>query len=169
MVPQSKLDALVARLATVEAELAGQPDRETYVKLSREFAELNPLVDIVKNYRAAEQELAGLDALVADAATDAEMRELATTERMLVAARRETLAQEIRVALIPKDAMDERNVMLEIRAGAGGDEASRFAGDLFRMYERYAARQGWSVRRSASTPSPLKLNPRWTTRFPMIA
>ena len=145
MVPQSKLDALVARLATVEAELAGQPDRETYVKLSREFAELNPLVDIVKNYRAAEQELAGLDALVADAATDAEMRELATTERMLVAARRETLAQEIRVALIPKDAMDERNVMLEIRAGAGGDEASRFAGDLFRMYERYAAKQGWAV------------------------
>ena len=145
MVPQSKLDALVARLATVEAELAGQPDRETYVKLSREFAELNPLVDIVKNYRAAEQELAGLDALVADAATDAEMRELATTERMLVAARRETLAQEIRVALIPKDAMDERNVMLEIRAGAGGDEASRFAGDLYRMYERYAAKQGWAV------------------------
>src|SRR5437764_6398856 len=145
MVPQSKLEALITRLATVEAELAGQPDRETYVKLSREFAELNPLVDSVKDYRAVGAELAGLDGLIADPTTDAEMRELAAAERSLVAARREALEQQIRLALIPKDAMDERNVMLEIRAGAGGDEASRFAGDLYRMYERYAAKQGWTV------------------------
>jgi peptide chain release factor 1 len=145
MLPQAKLDALIARLTTVEADLAAQPDRQTYVKLSREFAELSPLVDTVKAYQAALSELAGLDGLLADATTDAEMRELAAQERPALIARRDRLEQQIRVALIPKDAMDERNVILEIRAGTGGDEAARFAGDLFRMYERYAARQGWTV------------------------
>ena len=145
MLPQAKLDALVARHAAVETEFAANPDRETYVKLSREFAELSPLVESVKAYRAVVDELAGLDALLADPTTDAEMRALAAEERPAIIARRDLLEQQIRVALVPKDAMDERNVMLEIRAGAGGDEASRFAGDLFRMYERYAARQGWTV------------------------
>jgi peptide chain release factor 1 len=139
MLPQAKLDALIARQAAVEADLAAQPDRQAFVKLSRELAELRPLVDTVKAYQAAIAELAGLDALLADAATDAEMRELVAQER------RDLLEQQIRVALVPKDAMDERNVMLEIRAGTGGDEAARFAGDLFRMYERYAARQRWTV------------------------
>jgi peptide chain release factor 1 len=145
MLPQAKLDALIARQTTVEADLAAQPDRQTYIKLSREFAELSPLVDTVKAYQAALAELAGLDGLLADATTDAEMRELAAQERPALIARRDRLEQQIRVALIPKDAMDERNVILEIRAGTGGDEAARFAGDLFRMYERYAARQGWTV------------------------
>jgi peptide chain release factor 1 len=145
MLPQAKLDALVARYATIETDLAGQPDRQTYVKLSREFAELGPLVDTVKAYRATIDEIAGLDALLGDAATDAEMRELAAQERPALVARRDRLEQQIKVALIPKDAMDERNVVFEIRAGTGGDEAARFAGDLFRMYERYAAKQGWKV------------------------
>ena len=73
------------------------------------------------------------------------MRSIAAAERPELEARRAALEQELRVALIPKDAMDERNVILEIRAGTGGDEASLFAGDLFRMYERYAAKQGWKV------------------------
>src|SRR6202023_570682 len=94
------------------------------------FAELGPLVDTVKAYQTTIDEIAGLDVLLADSTTDAEMRELAAQERL---------------ALIAKDAMDERDVVLEIRAGTGGDEAARFAGDLFRMYERYAARQGWKV------------------------
>jgi peptide chain release factor 1 len=145
MLPQTKLDAVVARHATIEADLAAQPDRQTYVKLSREFAELGPLVDTVKAYRATIDEIAGLDALLGDSTTDAEMRELAAQERPTLVARRDRLEQQIKVALIPKDAMDERDVVLEIRAGTGGDEAARFAGDLFRMYERYAARQGWKV------------------------
>ena len=145
MLPQTKLDALVARYAAIETDLAGQPDRQTYVKLSREFSELGPLVDTVKAYRATIDEIAGLDALLGDATTDAEMRELAAQERPTLVARRDRLEQQIKVALIPKDAMDERNVVLEIRAGTGGDEAARFAGDLFRMYERYAAKQGWKV------------------------
>jgi len=143
--PQSKLDALVSRLHTVEADLAGGPDRESYVKLSREFSELNPLVESIKAYQAVENEIADLDTMLADAATDADMRALAETEKPALQARREALAHKIRIALIPKDAMDERNVILEIRAGTGGDEASLFAGDLFRMYERFAARNGWKV------------------------
>jgi len=143
--PQTKLDALLARHAAVEGELAAGPDRESYVRLSREFSELGPLVEAVKAYRAAASELADVDALIADPATDAEMRALAAAEKPTLEAQREDLAQRIRRALIPKDAMDERNVILEIRAGTGGDEASLFAGDLFRMYERHAANEGWKV------------------------
>jgi peptide chain release factor 1 len=138
--PQSKLDALVTRLRTVEADLAGGPDRESYVKLSREFSELQPLVESIKAYQGIENEIADLNAMLEDAATDPEMRALAETEKPALQARRDELAQKIRIALIPKDAMDERNVILEIRAGTGGDEASLFAGDLFRMYERFAAK-----------------------------
>jgi len=145
MIPATKLDALIARHAAVERELSGRPDRESYVRLSREFAELNPLVEAIRRYRAAADELDGLQALIADPATEPDMRALAEQERSELAARHAALGQEIRVALTPKDAADERNVILEIRAGTGGDEAARFAGDLFRMYERYAARQGWKV------------------------
>ena len=143
--PQAKLDAMVARQKAVEAELSAAPERDTYVKLSREFAELSPLVESIKRYRGIESEIADLDALLGDPSTDAEMRALADSEKPVLEKKREALAQDIRLALIPKDAMDERNVILEIRAGTGGDEASLFAGDLFRMYERYAAKQGWKV------------------------
>src|SRR4029077_14574148 len=96
-------------------------------------------------YRAVVAEIAGLDALIADAATDAEMRAMAASERPQLEQRRRALERELRLALVPKDAMDERNVILEIRAGTGGDEAALFAGDLFRMYERYATNQRWKV------------------------
>ena len=145
MLPDAKLNALISRHATLERELSGTRDRETFVKLSREFAELQPLVETVRAYRAAVDELDGLESLIADPATDPEMRELAQHEKAALASRRDALGQAIRVGLIPKDAADERNVILEIRAGTGGDEAARFAGDLFRMYERYAARVGWRV------------------------
>ena len=143
--PEAKLDALVDRHSLVEAELSRQLPPDTFVKLSREFAELSPVVDKVKAYRNLMAEIADLDALIADPSTEPGMRELAGAEKPELEERRETLMQELRLALIPKDAMDERNVILEIRAGTGGDEASLFAGDLFRMYERYAAKQGWKV------------------------
>src|SRR6201987_5708850 len=111
MIPEPKLDALVARHQAVERELASPVTPEIYVKLSREFAEL--------------------DALIADAATDAEMRAMAASEKPQLDQRRAALERELRLALVPKDAMDERNVILEIRAGTGGGEAARFAGDLF--------------------------------------
>ncbi len=143
--PQSKLDAVIARHAAVQNELSRQPSRERFVKLSREFADLGPLVETVRTYRATQAELSGLEALLDDAGTDAEMRALALGEKEALERRRDALERDIRFALIPKDAMDERNVILEIRAGTGGDEAALFAGVLYRMYERYAALQGWTV------------------------
>ena len=145
MLPDQKLNALVGRHAALERELATVLPAEIYVKLSREFAELAPVVDAVNSYRAAQHELDGLTSLIADPGTDSEMRSIAAAEKPELEARRMALEQELRLALLPKDAMDERNVILEIRAGTGGDEASLFAGDLFRMYERYAASQGWKV------------------------
>ena len=145
MLPEQKLDALLARHKAVETELSNQLPPETYVKLSREFAELGPIVDTVKSYREVVAEIDGLDALLDDPKTDAEMRQMAAAEKPQLVERRAALEQAIKVALIPKDAMDERNVIVEIRAGTGGDEASLFAGDLFRMYERFAAKQGWKV------------------------
>jgi peptide chain release factor 1 len=145
MLPQSKLDALLARHAGLEAELTSQLSSDAFVRASRELSELAPVVEAVNAYRAAERELADIEALIADGGTDAEMRAMAEAERPGLVERRDQLAQAIRVALLPKDAMDERNVVLEIRAGTGGDEAALFAGDLFRMYERFAALQGWSV------------------------
>ena len=134
MIPEQKLDALLARHKAIESELATQVTPETYVKLSREFAELGPVVETVRNYRNVVSEIAGLDALIADSSTDAEMRTMAAAEKPQLEQRRAALEQEIKLALLPKDAMDERNVILEIRAGTGGDEASLFAGDLFRMW-----------------------------------
>jgi peptide chain release factor 1 len=145
MLPEQKLDALLARHRMVEDELGTQLAPADYVRLAREFAELGPVVQAIKSYRDVAGELDGVEAMLVDPATDAEMRALAASEKPALEARRGTLEQEIRLALLPKDAMDERNVILEIRAGTGGDEASLFAGDLFRMYERYAAKQGWKV------------------------
>jgi peptide chain release factor 1 len=145
MLPETKLDILLARHAALESELQGQLSGETYVKLTRELAELSPVVEAIKAWREAGRELADLDAMIADSATDADMRAMAESEKPSLEQKRAALEQELRVSLLPKDAMDDRNVVLEIRAGTGGDEASLFAGDLFRMYERFAALQGWKV------------------------
>src|SRR5712671_4464041 len=145
MLPDQKLDALVARHQAVEAELATQVTPETYVKLSREFSELGPIVATINDYRTVMAELAGIEAMLKDSATDAEMRSMANAEKSALEGKRVALEQQIKLTLLPKDAMDERNVIIEIRAGTGGDEAALFAGDLFRMYERFAAKQGWKV------------------------
>src|ERR1700726_3620048 len=145
MLPEAKLDILLAQHASLEAQLLGQVNSESYVRITRELAELNPLIDAVKAYRATNKEIADIEALISDPSTEPDMRGMAEAEHETLAARSVDLAQQIRVALLPKDAMDERNVVLEIRAGTGGDEAALFAGDLFRMYERFASLQGWKV------------------------
>jgi peptide chain release factor 1 len=145
MLSTTKLEALITRHGAIERELARAPERETFVRLSRELAALQPLIDAVRSYQAACAEVTGLDGIISDPDTDPEMRRLAHEERQALASRRDALERAVLIGLIPKDAADERSVILEIRAGTGGDEAARFAGDLFRMYERYAARQGWAV------------------------
>lgn len=143
MLPAARLDALISRHAMIEAELATSLSPEVFVKLSREFAELAPVVEGAKALREAEAELADLEAMIADPKTEPEMARLAADERPNVARRVAELENKVRLALIPKDVMDERDVILEVRAGTGGDEAALFAGDLYRMYERFAALQGW--------------------------
>jgi peptide chain release factor 1 len=155
MLQPARLDALIARRQAVETELAGQTDRETYVKLSREYAELGPLVEKVQALRDTAAELTDLEALLSDPATEPDMRALALSEKADLEARQAALEQEVRVALIPKDAADERNVILEIRAGTGGDEAALFAGNLFRMYERYATLRRWKVEVISLSEGPM--------------
>ena len=143
--PQQKLDALLARHGMLEGELATPLEPDTFVKLSREFAELEPVVAAIKAYRAMASEIADLQAMIDDPSTNSEMWKMAEAEIPVLAEKRDNLAKQIQLALLPKDAMDDRNVIVEIRAGTGGDEASLFAGDLFRMYERYAAKHGWKT------------------------
>ncbi|MBT9290712.1 peptide chain release factor 1 [Prosthecodimorpha staleyi] len=145
MLPRDKLDQLLDRFAVLEARMAGGTDSDSYVQLAKDYAELQPVVAKVRALIAAEAERAGIDELIADPATDAEMRAMAEAERADAAAAVEALEREVAVLLLPKDAADEMSAILEVRAGTGGDEAALFAGDLFRMYERHAALHGWKV------------------------
>ena len=143
--PSHKLDAILARHAIVTATLNGAPEPDQFVALSRELSELDPVVDAIRAYQAKETELADLEAMIADQATDADMRDLAADERPGTAGAVEAAASALNILLLPKDAADEKSAILEVRAGTGGDEAALFAGDLFRMYARYAELKGWRV------------------------
>jgi peptide chain release factor 1 len=144
-VPAEKLDKLVARWQTVQGTLAAGADQESYVRLSREFAELDPIVATITALRRALREREDLKQLIDDPASDAEMATLAEQELGALDPRIDNLEQQLKVQLLPKDAADDKSAILEVRAGAGGDEATLFAGDLFRMYQRYTERQGWKV------------------------
>ena len=143
--PPQRLDAIVKRHDSITAALSGSPNSETFVALSRELSDLDPVVEAVRAYWAAEQNLADLATLADDAGTDSEMRALAEEERPEAAAALERAAGDLRLLLLPKDEADEKSAVLEIRAGTGGDEAALFAGDLLRMYARYAELKGWRV------------------------
>lgn len=145
MTLSEKLDVVLDRFAVLEARMAAGGDGGDFVRLARDHAELEPVVARIRALRAAERDLAGLDEILADGGSDAEMRAMAAAERADTVARVASLEHEVRLALLPKDAADERSVILEVRAGTGGDEAALFAGDLFRMYERHASAHGWKV------------------------
>lgn len=141
--PRDRMDQVVKRFELIEAQMAAGPSAEEYVRLASEYAELKDMAEKVRELRAAEREHADLEAMLADGATDSDMRALAEAELPDVDERMEALQREMQILLLPRDAADERNAILEIRAGTGGDEAALFAGDLYRMYERYAAARGW--------------------------
>jgi peptide chain release factor 1 len=145
MLARQKLDTLLDRFAEIEHMMSSNPDPSAYVKLSREYAGLEPLVGKIRALVKAEKELAGAEALLNDPASDAEMRELAEMERDELEERVDALTQDVRIGLLPKDEADANDAILEVRAGTGGDEAALFAGDLFRMYQRFAELQGWKV------------------------
>ena len=132
-----------SELASLLAEPAVQGDPSEYRKHARALAELEPMVERFREYKGVVAELEQAQELVRSG--DLEMRELAQEELTSLQSRRDALLQELKLLLVPKDPNDEKNVLLEIRAGTGGDEAALFAGELFRMYSRYAERQGWRL------------------------
>jgi peptide chain release factor 1 len=143
--PLDKMKELERRFAEVEARMGEGPAADVYVRLAAEYAELQPVVGKIRAYTGAVDELSGLRGMLSDAGTDREMRDLAEMELPEVQARIEALEKDLLIALLPRDAADEKSAILEIRAGTGGNEAALFAGDLFRMYERYASNHGWKV------------------------
>jgi len=142
-----KLKDVETRLAAVEGQLADASvaqDQAAYQKLAKEAKELQPVVDRYRAYKQSLAELASVQELIRTE-SDPELRELAHAELHELLTRRDALDAEIPLLLIPKDRNDEKNVLLEIRAGTGGDEAALFAQEMFRMYSRFAERQGWKV------------------------
>ena len=143
MIPTSKLERLLDRFHAVEAELASGAGGNTYVKLSKEHAELAPVVDAIEAYRSASSELADAESMAADPSSDPEMRALAEEERNGLKVRIAGLERDLKLKLLPRDATDSSSAIVEIRAGTGGDEAALFAGDLLKMYQRYCQLEGW--------------------------
>ncbi|MCW8194925.1 peptide chain release factor 1 [Proteobacteria bacterium 005FR1] len=141
-----KLDHLHDRYAEVSALLSDPgtiSNQGKFRDLSREFSELEPVIKTYDQYRTVLEDIAAAEALMKDG--DAEMRSMAEEELESGKSRRESLEEELQKLLLPKDPKDEKNVFLEIRAGTGGDEAAIFAGDLFRMYSKYAETRGWRI------------------------
>ncbi len=145
MLVQEKLDQLLQRHATIEAEMLEGPDPEQYVKLASEHAELEPVVGKIREFMEAQSNLQGALEMLEDADTDAEMKELAELEKQEATQTMSDCEEALKFLLIPKDAADDKSAIVEIRAGTGGSEAALFGGDLFRMYERHAALKGWKV------------------------
>jgi peptide chain release factor 1 len=145
-IPAERLDAILTRHDIVTATLsAGSADSDTFVQLSRELSELEGVVAAIHAYRAAARNLADIEALIDEPGSDSEMRALAADEKPEAEAGLEAAHRALQLILLPKDSADEKSAILEIRAGTGGDEAALFAGDLFRMYGKYADAKGWKV------------------------
>lgn len=155
MIPEAKLSRLVDRFAAVEAELASGAQGASYVKLSKEHAELAPVVEAIAAYRDTARSLRDTDALASDGATDPELRVLAEEERAELKEKFARLERDLQLKLLPKDATDSSSAIVEVRAGTGGDEAALFAGDLLRMYQRYAQLMGWRTETLSLSDSDL--------------
>src|SRR4030095_7946557 len=136
---ESRYEELSRLLSTVEV----QSDSNEIRRHSKALAELEPLVEKFRQYKSIVQEITQAGDLVNGAYAD--MRDLAREELKSLTAKRDAVVAELKVLLVPKDPNDEKNVVLEIRAGTGGEEAALFAGELFRMYSKYAERQGWRI------------------------
>lgn len=146
MIPEEKLEALIKRHNQLNDNLS-RPDAlgsGEFAKVSKEIAELAPLVETILSLRQARRELADAEQILSDSGSDADMKALAQEEKMDLQKVIPNLEKELQVALLPKDEADAKNVVLEVRAGTGGDEASLFAMELFRMYQRFAETMGWN-------------------------
>ncbi len=141
-IPAERLDQIANRFAELEARMAsGTLEGEEFVAASRDYAELEPVAKIAAEVQATREEIAGLEEMLADP----EMKRLAEEELAALRERLPEAERQLAIAMLPRDAADSRPAMLEIRAGTGGDEAALFAGDLYRMYEKFASERGWRV------------------------
>jgi peptide chain release factor 1 len=141
--PQARLDQVLDRFREVEARMGAAADGAEIVRLSKEHAELRPVAEAVQTLVRARDEAPELEAMLA--AGDPDMAALAREELQALAERLPSLEREVALLLAPRDRDEHASAILEVRAGTGGDEAALFAGDLFRMYQRYAAERGWRV------------------------
>src|SRR5215472_15538617 len=152
-----KLDQIESRYDEMTGQLSSPEvlaDSARYQKLAKTHAELSEVVAKYREWKEIAKGLEGAKQLLSES-DDAEMKQMARDEEHALESRRETVEHELKFLLLPKDPNDEKNVIVEIRAGTGGDEASLFAGELFRMYSRYAESQGWKVEILESSPSSL--------------
>lgn len=141
---EEKLLQVMDRVEELSARMASESfDAEDFANLSREYSEMEPVAAAARSLLDLKEELAGLEEILGDPDSDKEMRQLAEAEKSDLAGQIELAEQSVRISLLPKDADDERNAILEVRPGTGGDEAALFAAELFRMYQRYAETVGW--------------------------
>jgi len=143
--PLEKLDRLVQRWEEIQAELNRGVSPGTYAQLTKEFADLSPVVETIRQLRRLEDERKDLLHLMHDPSAESDLKDLAREEFDQVGVRLAQTHEKLRVQLLPKDAADEKSAILEVRAGTGGHEAALFAADLFRMYSRYAEQHGWKT------------------------
>ncbi len=145
MLQKEKLDSILARHQVLQDEMLDNPNPETYVKLASEFSNLEPVINKIIEYNSIQSDMDGINEMLEDADTDKEMSELAQLEKSELEDKFEAVQEDIKKLLLPRDAADDKSAVIEIRAGTGGSEAALFAGDLFRMYERFAATKKWKV------------------------
>jgi peptide chain release factor 1 len=152
-----KLDQIEHRYTEMTAQLSSPEilnDSAKYQKLARQHADLSEMVEKYRQWKALDKALGEAKQMALES-TDAEMKEMALQEETELTAKKEAVERDLKFLLLPKDPNDEKNVIVEIRAGTGGDEAALFAGELFRMYSRYAESQKWKVEILESSPSSL--------------
>src|SRR5216684_3082732 len=152
-----KLDQLDARYQEMTQELSTPEvvtDSTRFQKLAKQHSDLETIVNKHREFKQIEKDLAATHQMVVES-DDAEMRHMAQEEEKLLTIRKEQTERELKLLLLPHDPIDDKNIILEIRAGTGGDEAGIFAGDLFRMYSRYAESQGWKLEVMESSPAQM--------------
>src|ERR1700743_453206 len=155
MILENKLARLSDRFQAIEGEMASGTAVLSFVKLSKEHAELAPVIEVADRYRSTAKQIAEAEALIADPSTDSDMRSMAEEERAQLRENFVKLEHDLQIQLLLKDAADSSSAILEIRAGTGGDEAALFAAELLEMYTRYAQLQGWKTEVMSITQSDL--------------
>ncbi len=144
-IPLEKLENILERSKELEKLLSGELSSEDYVTFSKEYSEIEPLKKAINDWKSYSSEVEGLNEIINEGSSDAEMQELAKTELIDLKDLIEKVEESIQLMLLPKDEADSSDVILEIRAGTGGDEAAIFAGDLFRMYQRFSDINKWKT------------------------